>query len=97
MIAEKTFKPVNKCCNKNCHNLIKIGDQEKQFKSFWEIADYNFQNFKLFGLMAYKNYFWDYFVDTYGEKKKVCQNFLLKLLQINRMRLRIIQNKLKNG
>jgi len=40
---------------------------------------------------------WKYFFNYKGEKKQICLNFLLKLLQISRKRIRTLQTKIING
>jgi hypothetical protein len=102
-VKEKLFKVIDKCCGKKCY--IKISDdiQKNQFDNFWEIADYDLQNYILNGLTNVKISnnnnikHWEYFVSDSGIKFKVCKIFFVNLLQIDKTRIDVLHKKIIKG
>ncbi|KAJ8674060.1 hypothetical protein QAD02_005322 [Eretmocerus hayati] len=99
-VPAKVFHVVESCCNKNCHEKVEPGPQEKSHKHFYEdLGDYDNQNYWLSGSMQRKStnstaVQWSYSIRSGGFNIPVCQKFLCSLLQIKRGRLTTIQNKM---
>lgn len=96
---------ISHCCSKKCFEKFDEENQKEIFENFWLTANYNKQNYLLYGLMKRnsnekneKQYTkWKYEIRILGEAKSVCQKFFLKIFQISEKRIRNLQNKIING
>lgn len=104
LVDGKIFQFCTKCCSKGCHLNVKEEDQKFLFEYFWNLANYNKQNYYLFGLMNRKNTSkskcfvkWNYHVNIKGDKINVCLAFFMVIFQVTPKRLRTLQSKIING
>ena len=109
LIPAKQFEAINSCCVRHCFQNIDGTQQQEFFNAFWNCSEgYNAQNIILCGLMTMKPpstihgidstvTLWEYSFHFLSDRITVCQNFLCKLLKINKGRFAYNQKKLKNN
>ncbi|XP_033218330.1 uncharacterized protein LOC117173797 [Belonocnema kinseyi] len=106
LVSERHFVPVQNCCKQKCFLKISTFAQSKFHDQFWNLGDYNKQNFFLSALMKCKNplrvnatevpclILWTYYFSTDQKNVAACKQFLSKILNMGKGRLECVQKKI---
>ena len=108
-VPQKSFVPSSSCCTKECFKIINIECQEKAFREFWLLSNYNMQNLILKNCLKLHDpvsinptckqrrlVTWIYLFSTEEVFYEVCKKFILSVYAIGEKRIRTIQNKILN-
>ncbi|CAH0777080.1 unnamed protein product [Bemisia tabaci] len=109
-LSPRPFVPVTQCCYLLCHDKVPKDDQRKLWDLWENTMDKAAQDEYLSSLIEFRppatvkvepkrnrNFLWRYTINPNGTEIQCCQKFLLKLYQISEKRLRVIQEKTRNG
>lgn len=111
-VQGKLFKKISTCCINKCFASFSNNDQKKLFDRFWKGQSRESQGVFLSGCMSahvaarqrrilepkvLREHIWEYHLKKEIERVKVCRTFLKDLFQVSVKRIRLIQQKTKDG